>query len=171
MVAMDAKAPFIVNAYSEPVEVKVRGRVSYLNAMPLSHFFDYMLKQGKRHFSIDFEDCLGVDSTFLGILAGLAIELRRCEPKGVCRVFHLSPRNLDLMRHVGLHKMVEIEEVVPEQSLSGKAVGQELVASGEVTKSHLKEVVRSAHENLIRIDEQNKKRFQDVVSFLKNQSA
>ena len=171
MVVTDVKAPFIVNAYSEPVEVKVRGRVSYLNAMPLSHFFDYMLKQGKRYFSIDFEDCLVVDSTFLGILAGLAIELRQREPRGICRVFHLSPRNLDLMRHVGLHKMLEIEEVVPGQSLSGKSVGQGLVTSGDVPKSHLREVIRSAHENLIRVDEQNKKRFQDVVSFLKNQSA
>ena len=40
-----------------------------------------MVEQGKS-FVVDFRDCTSMDSTFLGILVGLALELRKHKEKG-----------------------------------------------------------------------------------------
>jgi len=41
-----------------------------------------MIGQGKTRFVMDFQNCTGMDSTFLGVLAGEALELRRKNPPG-----------------------------------------------------------------------------------------
>lgn len=73
---------FLVNPYNEPLVIKVMGKACFQNSAPINDFFKSMVQQGKRHFVIDFQNCTGMDSTFLGILAGAGIELMKCQPKG-----------------------------------------------------------------------------------------
>lgn len=79
----EAKQPtFLVSAYSDPIIVKVIGKANYLNCNAFRDFIETMLSNGGRRILIDFEECKGMDSTFLGILAGTAIELRKLSPAG-----------------------------------------------------------------------------------------
>ena len=41
-----------------------------------------MIAQGKTRFAVDFKSCASMDSTFLGVLAGAAIQLRRLTAPG-----------------------------------------------------------------------------------------
>ena len=72
---------FLVDAYSDPVLIRVLGRASFVNSSSLREFTGEMMRQGKRRFVIDFSACTGMDSTFLGVLAGLALDLRKSDPE------------------------------------------------------------------------------------------
>ena len=160
---------FLVNPYEDPVVVKINGKASFLNSSPVKELFDQLTDQGRKRFIVDFQQCSGMDSTFLGILAGLGIKLMKMEPKGSVVLCRLGSRNRELVRNLGLHRLLTIDE---GHEAPSSARNEELEAVDEST--HLSEVenarlVLQAHENLVEIDESNKTKFQDVISFLKNQ--
>ena len=68
-----AKPAYLVDAYSDPVVVRIEGRASFQNSACLRDFVAAMLGQGKSRFVVDFQHCASMDSTFLGVLAA-----RRC---------------------------------------------------------------------------------------------
>ena len=70
------KPVYLVNAYSDPVVVRIDGRACFQNSAGLKEFVTEMIKQGKSRFVFDFQHCASMDSTFLGVLAAAAMELR-----------------------------------------------------------------------------------------------
>ncbi|MGC6424034.1 MAG: STAS domain-containing protein [Lentimonas sp.] len=153
---------FLVSAYSEPVVVQINGKANYLNCNTFREFIEKMLRDGKTQFVLDFSNCKGMDSTFLGILAGTALELKKSTPPGVFVVCNLGERNKELICNLGLQHLLTL--------------GDDLPATRDANFSELKNqevsdarTVLSAHENLIKADDQNAAKFQDVISFLKNQ--
>ena len=72
-----AKSVFLVDAFSDPVVVRVSGRACFQNSACLRDFVTEILRQGKSRFVLDFEKCESMDSTFLGVLAGVALDLKR----------------------------------------------------------------------------------------------
>jgi anti-anti-sigma factor len=153
---------FLVSAYSEPVVVQIAGKANYLNCNAFREFIGKMLSDGKTQFVIDFSGCKGMDSTFLGILAGTALELRGQTPPGVFVICNLGERNYELICNLGLQNLLTI--------------GDDLAQDNEAEFSELKNAevddaksVLEAHENLVRADDENAAKFQDVIAFLRNQ--
>lgn len=160
---------FLVNPYEDPVVVKINGKASFLNSSPVKDLFDRLVEQGKKRFVVDFQNCSGMDSTFLGILAGLGIRLMKLDPKGSVVLCRLGERNRELVRNLGLHRLLILDEGdAPSSVVKGdklEAVDKEARLS-EVENARM---VLQAHENLVEIDASNKTKFQDVIAFLKNQ--
>ena len=50
-----------------------------------------------------------MDSTFLGVLAGIALELRKRTPKGSLVLARMGQRNLELIRNLGLHQLLTVD--------------------------------------------------------------
>ena len=68
-----------------------------------------MVEQGKKKsFVVDFRDCTSMDSTFLGILVGLALELRKLKEKGQLTLVNLMGRNLETVQNLGIHKIATV---------------------------------------------------------------
>ncbi len=160
------KPAFLVDAYSDPAIVKVNGRVNFANSGPLRDFFDQVISSGCQRFVIDFRNCSGMDSTFLGILAGVALELRRKQPPGRVLLCRLGERNLELIRNLGLHRIMEVD--AGDRVVSG---GTAALPAGkeDESQSDKARMVLEAHENLVKADEENRSKFQDVIAYLKNQ--
>jgi anti-sigma B factor antagonist len=158
---------FLVDAYSDPVIVKITGRVSFMNSGPLRDFFSQTMGGGKRRFIVDFADCTSMDSTFLGIMAGAALDLRRFDPPGSIILCRLGARNLELVRNLGLHRIMTVDSGELAMDF-GAPAGQLENKMGKAELENARLVLR-AHENLIEADEKNRSKFQDVVGFLKNQ--
>jgi anti-anti-sigma factor len=160
-----AKPVFLVDAYSDPVVIRIEGRASFLNSASLRDFVGQMLKAGKNRLVIDFLRCTSMDSTFLGVLAGFALELRKTTPRGSLVLTRMGQRNLELIRNLGLHKLLTID--ASESSSAAEACKTPLdpVAKGELENARL---VLEAHENLVSADESNRGKFQDVLVFMKN---
>lgn len=163
----DQDSGFLVNPYNEPIVVKIMGKASFQNAAPINDFFKSMLSNGKRNFILDFDDCTGMDSTFLGILAGAGIELMKAQPKGQMTLCRLGQRNLELVRNLGLHRIMNVDDEGHE--IAGIQTHQVLNKPQNKEEIHNARMVLQAHENLVALDESNRTKFQDVIAFLKNQ--
>ena len=160
-----SKPTFLVDAYSDPVVVRIEGRASFLNSGGLKDFFAEMLRQGKRRFVVDFRQCASMDSTFLGVLAGAALNVRRLDPPGQLTLARVGERNLELIRNLGLHRLATVDPGSHSTDPMGKMQTLSECARNEVESARL---VLEAHENLIAADPDNAKKFQDVLAFLRS---
>ena len=163
---LNKESVFLVKTYVEPIVVKINGRASYLNSAPVSDFFARMIKAGKKSFIFDFKDCQTMDSTFLGITAGLALDVGNMRPAGSVSLCRLSRRNLELVRNLGLHRIVNVDSGEFPMEFESPVEKIKLVNHKKIENAKL---ILQAHENLIDIEESNKSKFQDVIDFLKNQ--
>jgi anti-anti-sigma regulatory factor len=159
-----SKPVYYVNAYSEPVLVRIEGRASFQNSSCLRDFISEMVRQGKGAFVIDFLRCTGMDSTFLGVLAGAALELRKKQPPNSLVLVRVGPRNLELIRNLGLHRLVTVDsgDFPMEFGKEGSAL-----ACPDQSELENARLVLEAHENLVTADGSNASKFQDVLVFLK----
>ena len=159
------KPVFLVDAYADPVVVRIDGRASFLNSAALKDFFTAMIAQEKTRFAVDFKSCASMDSTFLGVLAGAAIQLRRLTAPGSLTLVRVGERNLELIRNLGLHRLA-IVDPGDGASADGAVSGLDAKALDEIERARL---VLEAHENLVAADPDNATKFQDVLAFLRNQ--
>jgi anti-anti-sigma regulatory factor len=160
-----AKPTFLVDAYADPVVVRIDGRASFANSGSLKDFFVEMIKQGKPRFVVDFQLCTSMDSTFLGVLAGAALELRRLAPPGTLTFVRVGERNLELIRNLGLHRLATVDAGNFPMNFSGGAQALDVKAKTEIESARL---VLEAHEHLVTADAANAAKFQDVMAFLRN---
>src|SRR5882724_13443483 len=107
--ADSGKPIYLVDAYSDPVVVRIDGRASFQNSASVRDFIDEMVRQGKTRFVLDFQNCASMDSTFLGVLAGAALSLRKLNPPGSMVLARVGPRNLELIRNLGLHRLLTVD--------------------------------------------------------------
>ena len=162
---MASEAPiFLVDPSSNPVAVKILGRASFQNVLPLKDFLAKSYTSGKGSFVFDFSDCTGMDSTVLGVLAGCALELRRLEPKGSLVLSRLSERNRDLVRNLGLHRIATLDEGGESVTAGGASQSLSGPQLDELANARL---CMEAHENLVEADSGNQAKFQDVIDYLK----
>ncbi len=156
------KPVYLINAYSDPVVVRIDGRACFQNSAGLKEFVSEMIKQGKTRFVFDFQHCASMDSTFLGVLAGAAMELRKAG--GSLIASRMGQRNLELVRNLGLHRLLTVD--AGDYCMSFVNCDQPLTnpAQSELENARL---VLEAHESLVSVDESNRSKFQDVLVFLK----
>ncbi|NBB79569.1 MAG: anti-sigma factor antagonist [Verrucomicrobia bacterium] len=152
---------FLVNAYADPVVVKVMGKANYLNCNSFREFIGTIIEGGCRRIFIDFTDCKGMDSTFLGILAGTAIELRKLSPAGELVIGNLSERNYELIGNLGLQNLLTVIDDAESGDDNLKALENKEVSEAKK--------ILEAHQNLTKADKENEAKFQDVIAFLQNQ--
>jgi anti-sigma B factor antagonist len=163
-----SKPAFLVDATSDPVVIRVDGRASFQNSPSLNEFFGMMIAQGKSRFVMDFLNCTSMDSTFLGVLAGAALLLRKQPAPGSLVLCRLGARNLELVRNLGLHRLLTVDSDIDAVNLNTVSALANMPDKGELESARL---VLAAHENLVEAEESNRAKFQDVLTFLKNRVA
>ncbi|MDP2138359.1 MAG: STAS domain-containing protein [Candidatus Didemnitutus sp.] len=161
------KPIFLVNAYADPVLVRIEGRASFACSGNLKDFFGEMVKEGKTRFVLDFHGCASMDSTFLGVLAGSALLLGKLTPPGSMTLVRVGERNLELLRNLGLHRLATVESGEFKMNFDGS--GAQALSAEKRTEIEQAKLVLEAHENLVAADADNAAKFQDVLAFLRNQ--
>ncbi|MDX2109612.1 MAG: STAS domain-containing protein [Verrucomicrobiota bacterium] len=166
MAKLPTDAAYLVNAYADPVIVRIIGRATYLNCAPLSDFFRRLIAQGKRSFVIDFHECTAMDSTFLGLLAGAGMEIHKLTPPGTFVLTRLGARNLELVRNLGIHRIMTVDAGDFQLNFDGPKEQLQESAKTDIENARM---ILTAHENLVAVDRANEAKFQDVILFLKGQ--
>ncbi len=161
--------------------VKVVGRGSFQNSGCLKAFYQQLLKEGVTRFLVDLQACTYLDSTFLGILLGLGLKLKEAG-KGLLQIRNASPRNLELLKNLGLDRLISIEgeggsagaatngnssPKVPNNLNGVKEESLEEIACPVPTRAEAAPTILEAHENLMGFDPRNVPKFKDVVEFLR----
>jgi anti-anti-sigma regulatory factor len=145
--------------------IKVVGRGSFQNSGCLKAFYQQLLKDGVHRFVVDLEACTYLDSTFLGILLGLGLKLKDI-PNGVLHILNASPRNLELLRNLGLDRLINVDSTrVPLNGIAEKPL--EEMACPVPTRQEAAPTILEAHEALMDFDPRNVPKFKDVVEFLR----
>src|SRR5256714_14372988 len=102
------QASIQVGVNGDAVWVKVEGKGSFLNSGNLKEFTREMVNRGYREFVVDLENCIMMDSTFMGTMAGVALRLKELG-HGHLHVVHCGERSRSLLMGLGLGQIFEID--------------------------------------------------------------
>ena len=142
------------------VWVRVEGKGSFLNSGNFKQFVREMVDRGYREFVVDLVDCVMMDSTFMGTMAGLALRLKELG-QGHLRVVHCGERSRQLLSGLGLDQLFQIS------SNGARAPECGALATKTVEKKDQAKEMLAAHEALCEAAPENLLRFKDVLDYLK----
>ena len=142
------------------VYVRALGLASMMNCMCVCDFIDEMLASGRTFIIIDLAECTGMDSTFMGVLAGAANYTKHNKPVGVA-VVNASDALVKLLKSVGITELVFVD---PDPFETPDINFMEL-------KAHHNEedrlaCIHAAHQHLIKASEENAKIFSNFLNAL-----
>ncbi len=136
-------------------------------------FGDERISAGERCLVVDLGACTGMDSTFMGTLAGMAARLST-QDGGVLQIAATGPRNRRSLEDLGLDFLMEIDPPAPpwqsqiDEIREGLKLPQKVVPPGQVQRTmHVLE----AHQVLAETNENNARVFSNVVTMLESELA
>lgn len=160
----DPAVKLMVAIFGQVVCIKVAGKANFGSSTDLKKMVNELFQRGHRQFVIDLSECVMMDSTFLGTLAGIGLKFTPPNGKGSLEGVELlnpTPRIYDLLENLGVAHLFKI---VQGDAHSAQFEPVELGACGnrqEVTKTCLE-----AHQTLMQINPDNVQKFKDVAQFL-----
>ncbi len=151
--------------------VKVSGRGSFKVSTPLKEFGIAAMGMNVKRILFDMSACIGMDSTFMGTIAGLALRLRKKRSDGKVILFNLSPKTDELLKTLGLDQIIlpYLAGDTPAEvtSLLERDNGYETLIRRPETEIETTETMLDAHERLVDIAPENMSKFRDVLDFLR----
>ena len=88
--------------------IKVVGVGNFQQAVVFKSTYTDLITDGVSEFVIDLSECEQLDSTFLGIILGLALKLR--QTGGVVHVIHANDMIKSLFRGTGLDQIFDMTD-------------------------------------------------------------
>src|ERR1041385_4855990 len=83
--------------------IKVPGRANYATSIDLKNLVGELRQRGFSEFILDLRECMTMDSTFLGVLAGLVLRNGHPEPEApAIELLNPNSRVLDLIENLGV---------------------------------------------------------------------
>lgn len=140
------------------VFVRAHGLASMNNCLCVRDFIDHMLDEGHNFLIIDLADCTGMDSTFMGLIAGAATYDLNEHAPGVA-IVNANRSLQSLIEEVGITEFVLIESEPFEDP------NIQFIPLPEKTdeRERLACIVQ-AHQKLIPLSEQNEKVFGPLLA-------
>lgn len=160
--------------------VRVLGRGTFQNSQPLRHFAQEMIEAGYTEFVVDLAHCQGMDSTFLGVLAGIGLRLRQNANKACVHILNISARNMELLQTLGLDRLFSVDapRAEPGKHTPPSETDFRILPESDITqltrpldKDETADLMLEAHDNLVRADERNAPKFRDLAKFLRENAA
>ena len=168
----------VVGVSGDLVFIKVHGKGGFQLSQPLRQFSLEMIGRGYREFVVDLAECSCMDSTFLGVLAGMGLRLQSADhstgASGKVHLANLNERCREVLSSLGIDKLFTIDLCdlrfgpatdagKPDTEMQPLQTAQQ-AAGGD--KAQQAEVILEAHRTLMEIDPQNIPKFKDCVRFL-----
>lgn len=148
----------------DKVFIRVTGRATFKVSATLKQFVtEVAFRAPVSTVVVDLADCIGMDSTFMGVLAGLSCRLKQADR--VLELINLSEKNEALLATLGVDQVIthyghSHGHELPEQTAQSLPVEA-------ATKRDLAETALQAHETLAELVEENRPRFKRVIEFLR----
>jgi anti-sigma B factor antagonist len=146
--------------------IRITGRANFVSSVDFQALVKELLGRGCRCLALDLSQCVLMDSTFLGVLAGVGQKLNSGNgdqgPHGV-ELFNPSERITELLDTLGvLHLFTTVQGCCspPADSLPAER------ASATPSKADLSRICAEAHQTLMDINPANAAKFKDVAQFL-----
>jgi anti-anti-sigma regulatory factor len=142
-----------------------------MNSPAVKAFGDARIAAGDSLIIVDLEGCTGMDSTFMGTLAGMAARLSATEG-GALHIADPGERNRRSLEDLGLDFLMEIDP--PSAVWRGRVDGirgalQPPQAPGGLGHLQRTRHVLEAHQTLSGMNDKNARVFGGVVDLLENE--
>jgi anti-anti-sigma factor len=155
----------MVAVVDEVVCVKISGRANFTSSLDFKKLITELAGRGYSRFVLDLSECLMMDSTFLGVLAGIGLEFAAANGnKNSHPVELLNPndRLRDLLENLGIAHLFKIVQAT-------RPAGEQQFEAVCATDSSRVDVTRNcleAHRLLMSLNPANVGRFKDCTQFL-----
>jgi len=143
--------------------IRIGGRASFSNSVDFKTLINSLAQNGCSHFILDLTECLLMDSTFLGVLAGLGLKYpHNGNNHPAFELLNPNHRIADLLENLGV---VHLFLVIHGPSVAHASRDVEHTPAQddgtEVTRTCLE-----AHQTLMNINTGNVPKFKDVTEYL-----
>lgn len=144
--------------------VRVLGRGNFSNSLAFKNFTIHL---GRKHpdfdMVVDMSHCESMDSTFMGVLAGIAINARR-EKRPPLTLINTSDHCTRLLKNLGVLPLLELRG--DHNDISRAEEQLQPTHPGKASQLEQLRMTLKAHRELVKLDEQNELRFQAVIEYL-----
>lgn len=141
--------------------IRVEGAASFRDCPGLRNFVEAMQDDGVHQFHFLLDQCSGMDSTFLGTLAGIRLRVGR--PRAVV-IRSANEKVRGILQTMGLDRLVDYAQPAEDAEETPLAT----LPSQAVDRDELRRLMIEAHEDLGSVAPSNRARFQSVVDFLRS---
>jgi len=144
--------------------VRVAGRANFTSSVDFKRLVQQLQDDGCSEIVLDLRECRLMDSTFLGVLAGIGTRCDETRTQGkrcLVELYQPSERVAELLDNLGV---LHLFTVVHEAPAFG---GFEEVKEGHTTKVELNRTCYEAHQTLMNTTPDNERRFRDATEFFK----
>ena len=150
----------------EFVCIKLAGRANFQCSIDFKTLINHLHQPGHSRFVIDVGECQLMDSTFLGVLAGLGLkfnQLQNGSNGGSLELLNPSDRIFDMVDNLGIAHLFKVSKVTAPGSIALNPVEKSTASTDrtETTKTCLE-----AHRLLMELNPANVAKFKDVTKFL-----
>jgi anti-sigma B factor antagonist len=144
--------------------IKITGRANFSSSVDFRTLVNELLQKGYTYFVLDLSECLLMDSTFLGVLAGFGLRLGPKDQAGPgIELLNPNARITELLETLGVLNLFRLTEgalTAPEPTVT------HALTPVNPSKEEVKKACLEAHRTLMEINPQNVSRFKDVAQFL-----
>jgi anti-sigma B factor antagonist len=151
--------------------IRCEGKGSFLNSPLLKAFGVERIAAGERCLVVDLAVCTGMDSTFMGTLAGLATRLS-AQDGGILQIADASERNRHSLEDLGLDFLIQIDPETAVWREQLETIRSQLKSSSSAApQNNLEKAIHvlEAHQVLSGTNEKNQRSFSTVVTLLESE--
>jgi len=142
--------------------VRIVGRANFTSSVDFKRLVQQLQEDGCDEIVLDLRECRLMDSTFLGVMAGIGsrCEIERTEGQPcLVELFKPSERVAEMLDNLGVLEMFKIIEQPPPFECF------QPVKEGNTTRVELTRTCLEAHETLMHTSPENERRFKDATEF------
>lgn len=155
-----------VAVLAETAVIKVKGRANAALSVQFKSLAAELRDTGRKNLVVDLGECEMMDSTFLGVLAGLVANVAPGSPQesrlGV-RLLNTCPRVMELLENLGVDQLFKFVKGPP---IPGDLAPATSVEEAPVSKEAMSRTCLEAHQLLMTLNPDNVPKFKDVAQFL-----
>lgn len=151
------------------VVIRVAGRGTFHNSMEMRRLADVMIERpehDKTHFIVDLEECITMDSTFMGVLASIGLkQLKTTNVKLI--VANANSQNVRLLTTLGLSQFITVREIAGEMLNVSDDDFSCMIRENASRSARIIHMIE-AHKYLCEADPTNNMRFESVLKYLQD---
>ncbi|HZV36523.1 MAG TPA: STAS domain-containing protein [Verrucomicrobiae bacterium] len=174
-----ASAKLLVFASGHFACIKIAGRANFTSSLDFKLLIQELSEKAVSRFVLDLSECVLMDSTFLGVLAGFGLKMsggrngdsnaaprdQSNTPGKSIELMDPNPRILELLENLGVLHLFKVIHGpcadMPKEAGTPRAVPGAHASREEVTRNCLE-----AHKTLMEIDPANVPKFKELTQFL-----
>lgn len=148
--------------------IKIVGRANFTLSIEFKALINQLMEQEFTCFRLDLAECVLMDSTFLGVLAGFGLKMTVASSDQrngrSIELLNPNPRIAELLENLGVaHLFKVVNEAEP---MSKELVAHKAAETPNPTHEEVKRNCLDAHKTLMKIDPANIPKFKEVAQFL-----